>query len=92
MADFIFRSYEDGKSLDIQIVWLSESPDPDMMIKLRWNLWSLMSIYCQEQKIDLKEETEKLRAKYHVQSRTEMNRSQLEEAIETYKAGLKYNW
>lgn len=89
MKRFIFDCYNQGQNVDWDAKWLSNTGE-DLMIKLRGNLWSLMSIYCQENKLDLKEETEKLRAKYKVTSRLDMSRSQLEEAIGSYQAGLNY--
>lgn len=90
LKELIYLAYREWKTLDFEITGMSWQTDEDMMRKLRWDLGSLMSIYCQEKKINLQEETDRLRAKYWVTSRTDMTRFQLEEAIESYKAWITY--
>ncbi len=88
MADFIFDCYEQGKSLDFEIVWLDEKPDEDVMIKLRGKLWAMMNEYAKVHCIWTNEEIERVYKKYNVKSRTELTRSQLEELCDSYYAGL----
>lgn len=90
LKEFVWLAYNEWKWVDFEVIWFAEQTDEDMMRKLRGNLWALMSEYCQEKKINLQEETERLRGKYKVKSRTEMTRFQLDEAIESYRAGLNY--
>lgn len=88
MADFIFDCYEQGKSLDFEIVWLDEKPDEDIMIKLRGKLGAMMNEYAQVNKIKIEDEKNRIYNKYQVKSRTELTRSQLEELCDSYYAGL----
>ncbi len=90
MIQFIFDSYNQWKSLDIEIVWLSVAPDPDMLIKLRWELWSLMNMYCQSAKIDIKEECHRLYLRNWVPTRLDLTREQLESEIQKYRAWVYF--
>ena len=90
MRQFIFNSYNEWKTLDLEVVWMAVAPDPDIMIKLRWDLWALMNEYCQNAKIDIKAECHKLYLRNWVPTRLDLSREQLESEIQKYRAWVYF--
>ena len=90
MRQFIFNSYNEWKTLDLEVVWMDIAPDPDIMIKLRWDLGSLMNMYCQGAKIDIKEEVQRLYNRNWVTTRLDLTREQLETEIQKYRAWVYF--
>ena len=90
MRQFIFNSYNEWKTLDLEVVWMAVAPDPDIMTKLRWDLGSLMNIYCQGAKIDIKAECHKLYKRNGVTTRLDLTREQLESEIQKYRAWVYF--
>ena len=90
MQQFIFDSYNEWKTLDLEVVGMAVAPDKDLMIKLRWDLWSLMNIYCQGAKIDIKEEVQRLYNRNWVTTRLDLTREQLESEIQKYRAWVYF--
>ena len=90
MRKFIFNSYNEWKPLDLEVVWMAVAPDKDLMIKLRWDLGSLMNMYCQGAKIDIKEEVQKLYNRNWVPTRLDLTREQLESEIQKYRAWVYF--
>ncbi len=88
MMQFMFDCYNSGKSLDMQVVWLEEK-DTEIP-KLRQRLALTMSEYAQKTNKPLESIENALYTRYNVKSRTELTRQQLEECIEGYIAGLRY--
>lgn len=88
MKELIYSAYHQGKTLDFEIVWLSENTDEDMIRKLRGDLGGYMANYCKESWTSLDNELQKLYTRNRVSSRTELTRAQLEEEIGRYKAWL----
>ena len=90
MRQFIFNSYNEWKTLDLEVVWMAVAPDTDIMIKLRWDLGSLMNIYCQGAKIDIKEEVQRLYLRNWVKKKLDLTREQLETEIQKYRAWVYF--
>ena len=90
MRQFIFNSYNEWKTLDLEVVWMAIAPDPDVMTKLRWDLGSLMNIYCQGAKIDIKDEVQRLYNRNWVTTRLDLTREQLETEIQKYRAWVYF--
>ena len=90
MKSFIFDCYNKWNTVDNEIVWLDDKPDKDLMIKLRWDLWSLMNIYCQNAKIKLDPEVHKLYLRNWVHTRLDLTREQLESEIQKYRAWVYF--
>lgn len=90
MRQFIFNSYNEWKTLDLEVVWMAVAPDPDIMTKLRWDLGSLMNMYCQGAKIDIKEEVQRLYNRNSVTTRLDLTREQLESEIQKYRAWVYF--
>lgn len=90
MRQFIFNSYNEWKTLDLEVVWMAVAPDPDIMTKLRWDLGSLMNMYCQGAKIDIKEEVQRLYNRNSVTTRLDLTREQLETEIQKYRAWVYF--
>lgn len=88
MQQFIFDTYNNGSTLDLQVVWL-ESKDNEIP-KLRQRLALTMGEYAQKAKKPLESIENALYTRYNVKSRTELTRQQLEECIEGYTAWLRY--
>lgn len=86
----IYLSYNEWKTLDLEIVWLQDQPE-DVMRKLRGDLGSLMSVYCTQAHIDSQEELNRLYERNNVSSRTDLTRSQLDEEIARYRAWVEYS-
>ena len=87
----IYNTYNEWKTLDLEVVWLSEKTDEDEMTKLRGDLGSLMSIYAQNAKIPLQSEIDKLYERNNVSSRRDLTRAQLDEEISRYRAGVDFS-
>lgn len=87
----IYNTYNEWKTLDLEVVWLSEKTDEDEMMKLRGDLGSLMSIYAQNAKIPLQTEIDKLYERNNVSSRRDLTRAQLDEEISRYRAGVDFS-
>lgn len=86
-----YNAYNEWKTIDLQVVGMSEKEDRDVMIKLRWNLGSLIPMYCQQAKVPYEEELQRLYKRNNVTSRLDLTRTQLDEEIKTYQAGLLYS-
>lgn len=86
----IYLSYNEWKTLDLEIVGLQDQPE-DVMRKLRGDLGSLMSVYCSQAHIDSKEELKRLYERNNVSSRTDLTRSQLDDELARYRAWVEYN-
>lgn len=87
----IYNTYNEWKTLDLEVVWLSEKTDEDEMMKLRGDLGSLMSIYAQNAKIPLQNEIDRLYERNNVSSRRDLTRAQLDEEISRYRAGVDFS-
>ncbi len=87
----IYNTYNEWKTLDLEVVWLSEKTDEDEMMKLRGDLGSLMSIYAQNAKIPLQSEIDRLYERNNVSSRRDLTRAQLDEEISRYRAGVDFS-
>lgn len=87
----IYNTYNEWKTLDLEVVWLSEKTDEDEMTKLRGDLGSLMSIYAQNAKMPLQNEIDKLYERNNVSSRRDLTRAQLDEEISRYRAGVDFS-
>ena len=85
-----YNSYNEWKTLDLEVVGMAVAPDKDLMIKLRWDLWSLMNMYCQGAKIDIKEEVQRLYNRNWVTTRLDLTREQLESEIQKYRAWVYF--
>ena len=88
MMQFMFDCYNDGKTLDMQLVGMEEK-DTEIP-KLRQRLALVMDEYAQKVKKPLESIENALYTRYNVKSRTELTRQELEECIEWYVAGLRY--
>lgn len=88
MQQFIFDCYNQGKSLDLEVVWLKE--ETNEIPKLRQRLAMVMQEYSLKVKIGDELAKNNLYARYNVHSRTELTREQLEEAIRFYQDWLLY--
>jgi len=88
MQQFIFDCYNQGKSLDLEVVWLKE--ETNEIPKLRQRLAMVMQEYSLKVKIEDELAKNNLYARYNVHSRTELTREQLEEAIRFYQDWLLY--
>jgi len=87
----IYNTYNEWKTLDLEVVWLSEKTDEDEMMKLRGDLGSLMSIYAQNAKIPLQSEIDRLYERNNVSSRRDLTRAQLDEEISRYRAWVDFS-
>lgn len=85
-----YNAYNEWKTLDLEVVGMAVAPDPDIMIKLRWDLGSLMNMYCQNAKIDIKAECNKLYLRNWVPTRLDLSREQLESEIQKYRAWVYF--
>ena len=85
-----YNAYNEWKTLDLEVVGMAVAPDKDLMIKLRWDLGSLMNIYCQNAKIKLDPEVHKLYLRNWVHTRLDLTREQLESEIQKYRAWVYF--
>ena len=85
-----YNAYNEWKTLDLEVVGMAET-DPDIMIKLRWNLGALMNEYCQKVKINIESEKQVLYKRNGVTTRLDLTREQLESEIDKYRSGLYYD-
>lgn len=87
----IYNTYNEWKTLDLEVVWLSEKTDEDEMTKLRGDLGSLMHAYGQLPGVVLENEIKKLYERNNVSSRRDLTRAQLDEEISRYRAGVDFS-
>lgn len=88
MTAFIFDTYNNGSTIDLQVVWLE--PKDNEIPKLRQRLALVMNEYAQKTKKPRESIENAIYTRYNVKSRTELTRQQLEECIEGYVAWLRY--
>jgi len=86
---FIFNSFNEWKTLDFEIVWMDDKNDE--IPKLRQRLALVMSEYAWKTKTSEEDVKNGLYTRYRVKSRTELNRDQLEGAIQFYQDGVWYS-
>ena len=84
-----YNAYNEWKTLDLEVVGMAET-DPDIMIKLRWNLGALMNEYCQKVKINIESEKQVLYKRNGVTTRLGLTREQLESEIQKYRAWVYF--
>ena len=84
-----YNAYNEWKTLDLEVVGMAET-DPDIMIKLRWNLGALMNEYCQKVKINIESEKQVLYKRNGVTTRLDLTREQLESEIQKYRAWVYF--
>ena len=89
MSAFIFNTYNKGSTIDLQVVWLEEK-DTEIP-KLRQRLAMVMEEYSKKSKEPLESLKNSLYARYKVNSRSELDRGQLEESIRFYQDGILYD-
>ena len=89
MTAFIFDTYNKGSTIDLQVVWLEEK-DTEIP-KLRQRLAMVMEEYSKKSKEPLESLKNSLYARYKVNSRSELDRGQLEESIRFYQDGILYD-
>ncbi len=89
MRQFIFNTYNEWKTLDFEVVWMDDKNDE--IPKLRQRLAMIMSEYSQKTKTSEEANKKLLYTRYNVQSRTELTRNQLEEAIRFYSDWIFYD-
>jgi len=89
MRQFIFDCYNQWKTLDLEVVWLEEKNDE--IPKLRQRLAMVMEEYAQKTKFSIVSVKENLYIRYGIESRTELTREQLEEAIRFYSDWILYD-
>ena len=86
---FIFETYNKWNQIDLEVVGLKDKNDE--IPKLRQRLALVMSEYAQKTKTSEEANKKLLYIRYRVESRTELTREQLEEAIRFYSDGVMYD-
>jgi len=89
MQQFIFDCFNEWKTLDFEIVWMDDKNDE--IPKLRQRLALVMSEYAQKTKTSEEDVKTGLYTRYRVESRKELTRDQLEEAIQFYQDWVWYS-
>ena len=89
MQQFIFDCYNQWKQIDLEVVGLKE--DTNELPKLRQRLAMVMKEYAKKWNVEEDWVIECLYNKYHIKSRSELTREQLEECIRFYQDWILYD-
>lgn len=89
MQQFVFDTYNNWSTLDLEVVWLEEKDSE--LPKLRQRLSLTMEEYSKKVRKPLESLKNDVYKRYNVRSRSELTRLQLEEAIQFYFDWIRYD-